>query len=144
MKLNVANNTWQQFKMDEAKATHACIFFNNKVIVAGGSDGSSYSNSTLIIDVGVDDLKIRQAGDMNKKRWNLGLGILSILEVPTVVAFGGSDAYYNGFHDSVEIWNDTSETWELSTNLTLGVPKVQIGFATVATKLVCPDTMNDN
>ena len=60
-------------------------------------------------------------------------------KVPTLVVFGGfAQGQGQVFLDSVEVWNDTSETWTLESNLTLSMAKRDFAFASIPTELICP------
>ena len=85
-------------------------------------------------------MTITAGNDMNVKRQLHGMGIFTMNKVPTLVVFGGFAQGQNeeDFLDSVEVWNDTSETWSLESNLTLSMAKRDFAFASIPTELICP------
>ena len=107
---------------------HKCSLLPDKsgVMVTGGG-----SNSTEIID-----LKTRKSnfsGDMIESRFLHGIGTLIINKVPTLVVFGGSywtaeaPTYLNTF----EMYNQTTNKWNIWHGAKLNQTKRDFGFATL-------------
>lgn len=89
IKLTTEDNKWHQTNIqlqDGRSGGHACILFNNKVIITGGIE---CSKSTEIIDLRNGDLLIRKGGDLQQARVFLGMGIVTVNNTPTLIAFGG-------------------------------------------------------
>ena len=142
LKLTTNDNKWHNtsIQLNDGRYSHRCFVFRNKVIITGGfaRESKEYMNSTEIIEFGSEELTIRKGNDLNSKRHLHGMGIFALNQIPTLAAFGGYAQEGLIFLDSVEIWDDTSETWTLQTNLTLSMGKKDFAFATVPTELICP------
>ena len=72
---------------------------------------------------------------MMEPRQRHGMGVISFNEVPTLVLFGG-DGNAIGLLETIEEWNDQSQIWERS-KLTMNHTRMEFGFATLPTGLVC-------
>ena len=104
------------------RLNHQSILYQGKVIVTGGerrrigeNHYSGMLRSTEIIDLsnGVS----RRVGDLNEARTLHGMGILKINGNSKLVVFGGETIDDNGdviALDSVEEWDDESESWKIS------------------------------
>ena len=140
LKLNTYDHTWSSpsIQLHQGRSFHSCIVFNDKVIITGGYDdyGANHLISTEIIEIGKDVLTVRNGGNLMKRRRNHGMGIVILDNVPTVIAFGGRNSVE--YIDTVEIWNDDSESWATSSSITLEQSKREFGFASVSTELLCP------
>ena len=139
LRFTTNDNVWHNTSLHlfEKRYNLQCISFNKKVIITGGFLNNKHLSTTEIIDFSEDELLIRKGGDLKEERSSHGMGIITISGVPTLIAFGGSDPYHI-FRDSVEIWNDASESWEISNSLRLEYRKYNFGFAMVPTDLLCP------
>ena len=139
MKLNTSSNEWEIDKIHilKKRSFHTCIAFNSKILIAGGmGEKTSYLKSTEIIDLYENGtMSIRKSADLNTPRHSHGMGIINIENLATVVVFGGSSK--SGTLDSVEIWDDASETWNIS-NLKLKQARSEFAFTSVPTELLCP------
>ena len=146
--LNTGNWTNPSISLKYGRWGHKCTVFKNKVVITGGMASNYYVTSTEIIDLeNKDNLTIRVANGEKPLdvRRNHGMGVATIDNVPTLIAFGG----YNGttkeenkdprfYLDSVFMWNDTSEDWIESTKFKMTEGKRNFGTATLPTKLICP------
>ena len=128
LKLNTDTGNWQDMyplTLLQPRHEHACIVFNNKVIITGGGD-----SKTEIIELQGSNLNIRYGGRLNDNRHGHGMGIVSYGGVPNLITFGGAE--------SVEIWNDQDETWKVSTDIKMEIPRSGFGYATIPRELLCP------
>ena len=115
------------------------MLFDKKVFVTGGSFQDKAYRSTEIIDIGENgDLNIRKGDDLNVARKNHGMGIVTIDNRPTLISIGG-DTGDIGVDKlkSIEIWNSTSESWNISSNLMLKNVRAYFSFATFPTEFLC-------
>ena len=137
--LNTYDNTWQYedpIFLEHKRYDHACIVYNDKVIITGGSTEDDYASaSTEIIDLG-SNLTIRKGGSLLHKRKLHGMGIISYNGVPTLIAFGGQDITFTPV-ETVEIWNDDSETWDIALDVKMEIPRHQAGYVTLPRELLC-------
>ena len=107
--------------------------------MTGGTNDTMAFRSTEIIEIGENgDLNIRKGGDLNVARKNHGMGIITLGNRPTLISIGG-DAGGIGIDmlKSIEIWNPTSESWNISSNLTLKNERAYFSFATFPTEFLC-------
>lgn len=143
LKFTTDDTKWHNtsMKLNPGVEGLACIVFNNKVIITGGHTTvhSEYSCATYIIDINNDgDFKMRSGNCLNEKRAYHGMGIIQTNNGATVIAFGGYNLMDRHIvASSVEIWNDSSETWQFS-NVPLIEARQNFGFATLPTELLCP------
>ena len=143
LKFNTRSKEWSDtlLELQSEIVGHRCFLVERKVIITGGFDENNMVvfHSTQIIDLGEDgEMKLRKGNDMNDSRQTHGIGFVYINGTPQVIIFGGfgssTDVY---FTDTVEMWNNSNETW-LKSNLTLNQGKFEFGFATLPTELMCP------
>ena len=142
LKWNTQDKQWHNssIRLPYEVSNHCCILFNKKVIVTGGTDDARNEiSTTIIIDIGQEDggLTVRKGGDMNQSRAFHGMGIITIENIPSVIAFGGVNSNVEGGRDSIEVWNDNEETWSMF-NSSLKVPNYSFGFVTLPTSLISP------
>ena len=112
---NLLNGRW----------SHSSAFFNGKVIVTGGGGNNANPNFSTSTSTEVIDLESglsRIVGDLNTNRRSHGMGIVTKNGKPTLIVFGGefSKAGHEISHDSIEEWDDQTETWRIS-NLKLNI-----------------------
>ena len=113
---------------------HACTLYEDQVFIAGGRDSSDNTlKSTEIIKLN-DLTKAHYAGDLVQARLGHGLVVVHVDNKPTVLAVGG---FGNGYLDSIEMWNPTTETWTM-TEMKLSEPKYNFGILSLPTRLLCP------
>ena len=101
---------------------------------------------TEIIEIDeLGNLTIRTSAEVLSPRMYHGMGLINYQGGPQVlVMFGGSDSSNNDHStDFVEEWMGWTgvENW-LKSHYRLKSPKHYFGFATIPTKLLCPDTIN--
>ena len=109
MKLNIETQEWTKTEnLLKGRCHQQYALFNNKLIVCGGY---YKENSTEIIDL--SNGTIRKGGDLQVGRSMHGMDILKINGRSVVIAFGGLNSH-NQYLDSIEEWNDESETWKMS------------------------------
>ena len=136
LKLNIDTGSWQDmypFTMHQPRVNHACIVFNGKVIITGGSNPI-----TEIIEMHGNNLTIRYGGRLNDDRFGHGMGIVNYSGVPTLITFGGGLTVDSTEAESVEIWNDQDETWKVSTDIKMEISRKLFGYATIPRELLCP------
>ena len=68
------------------------------------------------------------------------MGIITWKGKQMLIAFAGRLGH-GGYWDSIEAWNDSTETWTLipERELKLKEPKMAFGYATLPTELICPN-----
>ena len=136
-KFNVKDHSWQEIDgpLIQEKYGHSCIKLNNTIIVSGGRKSySGYINSTELIDV--ETLSARPGPEMNVVRAFHRLVLAHINDELKVLAVGGYSNH--GYTDTIELWDPESESWTLSSDMTLAEAKYELGAVSVPTRLVCP------
>ena len=141
LKFTTDDNKWHNtsIELNGGREGLACIVFNSKVIITGGhtTTHNQYSSGTYVIDIDNDGkFKLRSGHSLNEMRAYHGMGIIQRNNGATVIAFGGFNKM-DGKLSSVEIWNDSNESWEIS-NVPLNRSRRDFGFATLPTELLCP------
>ena len=97
------------------------------MITGGFFDFSEIFDSTEIFDT--DDGSVTMAGPMNVKRFEHGMGTVTINGEDRLVVFGGrSDE--DAWLDSVELYNTQTQQWEITT-IKLKEPKADFAFLEV-------------
>ena len=116
---------------------HACIVFEDKIIITGGLISGIKGSSTEIINLN-DLTTAHTAGNMVERRYLHGLVVVHVDNMPSVLAVGG-EYFENDYKhlDSIEMWHPTNETWTM-TSMTLSQPRLRFGFISLPTRLVCP------
>ena len=135
------NTTSQQFQslgdvLNQGRAGHACVLFNDKIIVSGGHIAGRRLSSTETIDV--HDLKTSHyAMDLIEPRAWHGLVVVHVNNKPTVLAVGGFGPSYTRL-DSIEMWNQTTEieSWTM-TSKKLSEAKSSFGILSVPIGSLC-------
>jgi len=139
-------NTRTEDKMEySSKLGHGrygarCIVFKDKVLITGGYNKANQINfnDRRKVPTEIFDLKITQkwnGGSFQIQRSWHGIGEVTINGEQKVIAFGGIGN--GGWLKSVEIWDDTSETWSISKNLQLSEIKHDFGFLSANSDLIC-------
>lgn len=133
---NIQENVWSLFcKLKIRRQNFASAIIEGKIVITGGKDCSflipglkplTY-DYTEVIDLSSKTSRI--AGNLNIPRQNHGMSIMKIGKEFKLVAFGGE--YDQCLLDSIEIWNTSSETWELSNTLKLRNKSTRFSTATV-------------
>ena len=109
IKLNVETQEWTKTEnLLKGRCHQQYVLFNNKLIVCGGYYNE---NSTEIIDL--SNCNIRNGGDLCTSRSMHGMDVLKINGKRVVIAFGGFNDH-DQYLDSIEEWNDETETWTMS------------------------------
>ena len=117
VELTTSTNIWRNTSVGiSCQWSHSCLHFNGKVFVTGGRGYRDILDKTEIIEMDNGNLTIRNGGSLKRKRYDHGMGIITLDGIPTLIAFGGRSHFILGnlWLDSVEIWNSTSETWQES------------------------------
>ena len=123
MKLNIDSQEWTNVEnLLKGRCHQQYVLFKNKIIVCGGYYGET---STEIIDL--SNGTVRKAGDLNVRRSMHGMDVSNHSGQRKVIAFGGFNAN-DQYLDSVEEWNDESETWKM-TSLKLSEAKAQFRYS---------------
>ena len=73
---------------------------------------------------------------MNESRYRHGMGVITWKGNQILIAFGGRKAH-GEYWKSVEVWNDSTETWTFLDELNLKEPKMAFGYATILTDMIC-------
>ena len=129
---NVEDQTWTDLGdiLVNGRCHHRSVFFNGKVIVSGGNEEHytlEGTKSTEIIDL--SNFTSKRVGDLNIARHHHGMGIMEINGKDKVVVFGGSNKQDKEL-DSVEEWDEKTETWTLST-MKLSEPKSSFAYCQI-------------
>ena len=159
MKYNIVTKAWTILDdLNLGRESHACAILGDKVIVCGGMNfdyqGGGYLSSTEVISISGKHLP-RKVGDLNNPRCKHGMAITRIDDEIKLIAFGGHLRDWTKwaslkkqdwnesatYLDSIEVWNDVTETWEIS-DLKLKEKKFEFGFLSVPSILLCPTTIN--
>ena len=118
-------------QLNERRRWHKCAYIpnTNKIMIAGGLNGSAPKccNSTEIFDT--DDGSVKMASPMNMKRSGHGMGIVTINGEERLAVFGGASGSYT-YLDSVELYNAKTKQWE-TTTIKLKEPKADFAFLEV-------------
>ena len=92
--------------------------------------------STEIIDISKHELTLGKGGDLNEPRERHGMGVVYLDGFPSLITFGGMRNSQMTLLNTVEVWNDKTETWQ-SSNMTLKTSRMGFGYATFPTELLC-------
>ena len=116
------------FQLNFGRKGHTCDFIpnTNKIMITGGID-VGFLDSTEILDT-EDGSVTMMASPMNSKRWQHGMGIVTINGKDKLAVLGGYDG--RNKLNSVEIYNTQTEKWEM-TDFKLSEPKHSFGFLTI-------------
>merc|ERR1712226_567685 len=106
---------------------------NNKVILAGGTGGGRYLQSTLVLDI--TTRTISTGGDMATPRALFNLATISRGGGETTFAIAGTSS--GGAElNSVEEWEEESSTWKAAGNL--DTTRNDFGVVTIPKNIICP------
>ena len=114
-KYNINNNQWKYFCKLNFRRTDVCIAkFGDKLIIIGGRQNpyGGYISVTEIVQLTNGESWIAD-GDLNVPRRKFGMSTVKIEGKLRLIAFGGLSENSAPL-DSIEIWNEESETWKLS------------------------------
>ena len=155
LKYNIMTKAWTILDdLNIGRESHTCALLGDKVIVCGGTNfdypGGGYLASTEVISISGKHPP-RKVGDLNNPRCKHGMALTRINDEVKLIAFGGhlrdwtkwasmNKEDWNDsatYLDSIEIWNDQNETWEVS-DLKLKEKKFEFGFLSVPSILLCP------
>ena len=141
MKFNYRHNNLTEFskRLRQGRKNLACAFFKSKVIIAGGRHNGNSLQSTEILDM--KTMELRPGGNLIMSRYRPGMGIITWQGKPTLIAFGGRVSH-GAFLDSVETWDDLTETWTMLPQLKLKEPKMAFGYITLPTDFICANKEN--
>merc|ERR1719361_2629624 len=139
MEYSFSLDTWAEDiwpPLEEGRRGHACTRFGDKILVAGGMNSNvGFLSSAIIIDIASKEWV--ETGSMRDPRSFFGLVHFD----GAIWAFGGSDSidttnYIYHTLDSVEEWDEETGVWT-SRSERLQEGKMQFGFATIPTSLLC-------
>ena len=142
IKLDINTNEWTDLgRLQVGRYSHACVVFDNKIIVSGGQRFPfDYLNSTEIISIrNITSTKL--AGTLNEARGDHGMAIADVNGESTLLAFGGG--FYQDivtqtkYLRSMEKWNSDNESWISLTEKKLDEPKANFGSLSVPSRLLC-------
>ena len=133
LSFNVNDHTFRElpFHLNVGRDRHSCAFIPNtkKIIVTGGyKSTSNFLNSTEIIDTENGIVTMTEC-PMNSARFGHGTGAVTINGKERLTVFGGRQDWFT-WVDSVELYNDKTEKWEVS-SMRLNEPKGSFGFLAV-------------
>ena len=133
IKYNVTSKTWKnEISLETNRRFHKCARFKNQIFITGGWYGlKSVDILTL------DPFTISKGAELNVGREIHGLGSIHHQGKLTMAAFGGEDSNLNDL-DSVEVFEENTNTWTLLTTLKLSENKESFGFLSVPSHLLCP------
>ena len=126
LKFDVDKHSFHEmpFQLNVGGAGLRCAFIpNTEKIMISGDD---WLCSTEILDTELET--VTMASQMNCRRYNPGMGVITINGEETLAVFGGDDG--NSSLDSVEIYNAQTEKWE-KTNSKLKKPNCGFSFLSV-------------
>ena len=137
IKYNMTSNTWKNETSKETfletdRKHHKCAFFKNQLFITGG-----YKGLKSVDILTLDPFTTSKGAELNVGRYKHGLGLIHHKGKLTLAAFGGIDSKWKDL-DSVEVFNEDTKTWELSTTLRLSEKKYNFGFLSVPSHLICP------
>ena len=138
--LNTYDNTWQNedlIFLEHGRYDHACVVYNDKIIITGGSGNDAALISTEIVEQVGSNLTIRKGGSLRHKRTQHGMGIIYYNGVPTLIAFGGFQDVTFAPVKTLEMWNDDSETWDIARDIKMEFPRSHAGYVTLPRELLC-------
>ena len=135
LQFNVDDHTFEELptKLIVSRERPRCAFIpnTNKIMITGGRGNSQTLDSTEIFDP--EDGTVTLAGKLNCKRFNHGIGILTINNEDKLAVFGGSDNIRKRLQDgrtdlrSVELYDYQNDKWEIS-NIKLEKATSNFGF----------------
>ena len=132
---HVNDHTFQilPFDLNVGRRGPRCAFIpkTNKIMITGGYSIDFVSlfeelNSTEIMDI--DNGSVTMASPMNSKRYDHGMGVVTINHEDRLAAFGGYAR--KDRLDSFELYDSKTEKWE-TTDIKLNQPKSDYGFLSV-------------
>ena len=132
LKFNVKDHTFQvsNSKLNVRRYHQKCAFIphTNKIMLTGGIWRGSALDSAEIIDT--DDESVTMASPMKRKRYEHGMGVITINGEDRIAVVGGFDERTNTRLDSVELYNTQKMVWEMA-DFKLKQGKQSFGFMTV-------------
>ena len=129
---NVVTKGLAHFKLQVGRDRASSICVNNMLIISGGCCRKTKRtlNSTEVMDG--TTFQTRIVGNLNVARAGFGMALINIGSKLKVVAFGGSSDKL-GPLDSVEVWDETTETWKMS-NMKLNHRRENFGYLSFSSK----------
>ena len=137
IRFNVNDHTFEKLplKLNKGRQGPRCAFIpdTNKIIITGGKElwetKHRFLKSSEMLDI--ENESIAEASPLNTKRYQHGIGILTINDEEKLAVVGGEYCDTRmGFHRSVEIYDKETQMWKL-TNLKLKEPKGGFGYLSV-------------
>ena len=144
--VNVIAKKLIQFKLQIGRHRTSSIILNNMLIISGGCCRITKKSLHLteIVDLqlclkalaegGTKDFSniTRIVGSLNVARSGFGMAMINMGSRLKLIAFGGSSDQL-GHLDSVEVWDETTETWKMS-NMKLNHKRENFGYLTFSSK----------
>ena len=138
LSFNVSDHTFKElpFHLNIKRVGHRCAFIpnTNKVMVTGGFNADDCLDSTEILDI--ENGTVTMASPMNFKRYDHGMGVVTINGEDRLAVFGGHGG--GKLVESVELYNATTERWE-TLDIKLKQQKFGFGFVTVKLSDIIPE-----
>ena len=136
IKYNIKTKNWTEVaSINVGRRAHNCILFKNQIFIIGGYDGNTCLNSVEILSL--DTMTIREGNGMQVGRRYHGSGLVHLDGKLRLAVFGGRSSKY-GFLDSIELFDEDTETWKLPKTLKLSRKKEEFGYLSVPSHLICP------
>ena len=133
IKYNMTSNTWKnEISLETGRERHSCAWFKDQIFITGG-----WKELKSVDILTLDPFNISKGNELNVGRFNHGLGLIHHKGRLTLAAFGGMGSSSNKL-DSVEVFNEVTKTWKLSTTLKLSEKKTAFDFLSVPSHLICP------
>lgn len=114
---NVNDHTFRPLHISlfDGRESPSCAIIpgTNQIMITGGKGkkNNQIYNSTELLDI--DEGSIRLARPLNSKRYNHGIGIITVDGEDKLAVFGGRN-FTTGFLQSVEIYDKETECWNKS------------------------------
>ena len=140
LKFNIKNQDWRNwgsrwYELKEERIEGQSIILDGKLIVTGGCN---FITRDLVKSTEIMDLSTGKSwfgGDLNIGRVGFGMAFLYLEGKRRILAFGGKSEEFENpvLFDSIEIWNDESNQWEMS-NMKLKQKNSNFGFLSMPLK----------
>ena len=138
LKCNVETRKWSKwYRLKEGRIEGCSMILDGKLIVTGGCNINTRNLVTCTEIMDLSTGKSWFGGNLNVGRVGFGMAFYYFEGKKRILAFGGKSEDCYGSQtvtlDSVEVWDDQSETWSVSP-LQLGQKNSNFGYSTVPSK----------
>ena len=134
LKFDVKNHTFEELptKLKHGRRGARCAFIpgTKKIIITGGFSNRNYRgmSSTEIFDTEYGSIR-KTLNPMNFRRYNHGIGIVTINDEDKLAVFGGLSMDHTNL-DRIETFNTKTKKWDL-TDIKLGQERYDFGYLSV-------------